>query len=83
MMPLWHLKGGQNPSGIRSRVVPADYVKRVDQFVKDYKVGDVSGIPLVAPPAEAADRGWRSGIITPSPFSIRSRSPWTMSRAWQ
>jgi cytochrome c oxidase subunit II len=50
MMPLWHLKGGQNPSGIRSRVEPADYVKRVDEFVKQYKVGDDSGFPVVAPP---------------------------------
>lgn len=50
MMPLWHIKGGQNPSGVRSRVAPADYVARVDQFVKDYKVGEESGIPIVAPP---------------------------------
>jgi len=53
MMPLWHLKGGQNPSGIRTRVEPADFVKRVDQFVKDYKVGEEAGFPIVAPPPGA------------------------------
>jgi cytochrome c oxidase subunit 2 len=53
MMPLWHMKGGQNPSGIRSRVTPEDFVKRVDQFVADYKVGEEMGIPIVAPPPGA------------------------------
>ena len=28
MMPLWHWKGGQNPSGIRRRVEPAEFYKR-------------------------------------------------------
>ena len=50
MMPLWHLKGGQNPSGIRRRVEPAAYTARVEQFVKDYKVGEMKGIPVVEPP---------------------------------
>jgi cytochrome c oxidase subunit 2 len=51
MMPLWHLKGGQNPSGIRARVNPADYVTRVQQFVADYGTGESeAGIPIVAPP---------------------------------
>ena len=51
MMPLWHFKGGQNPSGIRSRVTPEAYVARVDKFVADYKVADdPSGLPIVAPP---------------------------------
>ena len=27
MMPLWHLKGGQNPSGIRRRVEPAGLLR--------------------------------------------------------
>jgi cytochrome c oxidase subunit II len=51
MMPLWHWKGGQNVSGIRSRVDPADFRARVDQFVADYQVGELSGMPVVAPPA--------------------------------
>jgi cytochrome c oxidase subunit II len=50
MMPLWHIKGGQNPSGIRSKVDPIAYDKRVEQFVADYKIGEESGVPIVAPP---------------------------------
>jgi len=52
MMPLWHLKGGQNPSGIRARVDPTAYRERVQQFIADYQVGkdENSGIPIVAPP---------------------------------
>jgi cytochrome c oxidase subunit 2 len=50
MMPFWHIKGGQNPSGIRSRVTPEDYLARVFTFVEDYKVSEENGIPLVAPP---------------------------------
>jgi cytochrome c oxidase subunit 2 len=50
MMPLWHFKGGQNPSGIRHRVTAAAYATRVQQFVADYQVGVDNGIPVVAPP---------------------------------
>ncbi|MBX7143799.1 MAG: cytochrome C oxidase subunit II [Oligoflexia bacterium] len=50
MMPLWHLKGGQNPTGIRSKVDPAAFVARTDRFVSDYKVGEENGMPVVAPP---------------------------------
>jgi len=50
MMPLWHWKGGQNASGIRSRVDPAAYRERVEQFVADYKVGEMNGLPVVEPP---------------------------------
>ncbi|HET9440348.1 MAG TPA: hypothetical protein VFO52_09265, partial [Longimicrobiales bacterium] len=53
MMPLWHWKGGQNPSGIRRKVDPQDYQARVEQFVADYKVGEMNGIPVVEPPAGA------------------------------
>ena len=51
MMPLWHWKGGQNASGIRSRVDAADYRTRVDEFVAEYKVGELNGLPVVEPPA--------------------------------
>ncbi|MBI2567203.1 MAG: cytochrome C oxidase subunit II [Candidatus Schekmanbacteria bacterium] len=51
MMPFWHFKGGQNPSGMRSRVDPKDFAARAQRFVEDYKVGDENGIPVVAPPA--------------------------------
>jgi cytochrome c oxidase subunit 2 len=50
MMPLWHWKGGQNASGIRSKVEPAAFEARVNQFVADYKVGDLNGFPVVEPP---------------------------------
>lgn len=50
MMPLWHIKGGQNPSGIRAKVDPVAFHKRVEQFVADYKIGEEAGMPIVAPP---------------------------------
>jgi len=50
MMPLWHLRGGQNPSGIRHRVDPADYQARVLEFVQEYQVGTDNGLPVVEPP---------------------------------
>ena len=51
MMPLWHWKGGQNPSGIRSRVEPEAYAARVQSFIADYRVGEEAGFPIVEPPA--------------------------------
>jgi cytochrome c oxidase subunit 2 len=53
MMPLWHWKGGQNPTGIRRKVEPAAFQARTEQFVKDYQVGVMNGIPVVEPPAGA------------------------------
>jgi len=50
MMPLWHFRGGQNPSGIRSRVEIADYRARTQQFIADYQVRTENGMPVVAPP---------------------------------
>ncbi len=50
MMPFWHLKGGQNPSGIRSRVETKAFAVRVERFIQDYQVGEEAGIPVVAPP---------------------------------
>lgn len=50
MMPLWHLKGGQNPSGIRTKVEPTEFYERVRAFVADYQVGEEDGMPVVAPP---------------------------------
>jgi cytochrome c oxidase subunit 2 len=50
MMPLWHIRGGQNPSGIRSRVEPAAFEARVQEFIADYQVGVENGIPVVEPP---------------------------------
>jgi cytochrome c oxidase subunit 2 len=53
MMPFWHIKGGQNPSGIRSRVVPGDFYARTNQMIADHQIGEAGGMPLVAPPAGA------------------------------
>jgi len=50
MMPFWHIKGGQNPSGIRRTVEISDFRARVNQFIADYKVGEDQGIPVVEPP---------------------------------
>ncbi len=49
MMPLWHLKGGQNPSFETYRTTPAAYQAKVDAFVQKAKVGEEKGIPVVAP----------------------------------
>jgi cytochrome c oxidase subunit II len=53
MMPLWHFKGGQNPSGVRHKVVPATYMTRVQEFTNQYRVGEEYGLPVVAPPPGA------------------------------
>lgn len=50
MMPLWHLKGGQNPSGIRHRVTPTEFRERTMRFAEAYQVGEDAGIPIVEPP---------------------------------
>lgn len=52
-MPLWHLKGGQNPTGIRRRVDPQLFVERTTRFNNDFKVGEEKGFPVVAPPPGA------------------------------
>ncbi len=50
MMPLWHIRGGQNPSGIRAKVTPEAYVERTLRFIEEYKVGEEKGIAIVEPP---------------------------------
>jgi cytochrome c oxidase subunit 2 len=50
MMPFWHFRGGQNPSGIRHKVDPQAYAERVREFTADYQVGEDQGVPIVAPP---------------------------------
>jgi cytochrome c oxidase subunit II len=51
VMPLWHWKGGQNPSGIRGRTTPKAFRERTQRFIKDYQVGVEKGIPVCEPPA--------------------------------
>jgi len=50
MMPLWHIRGGQNPSGIRHKVDPDAFRARVTEFIREYKVGEQGGLPVVEPP---------------------------------
>ena len=50
MMPLWHLRGGQNPSGIRATVGAEAFRQRVDEFIADYQVGTDGNMPVVEPP---------------------------------
>lgn len=50
MMPFWHLRGGQNPSGVRHTVDPKAYLARVQEFINTYQVGTDHNIPVVAPP---------------------------------
>ena len=50
MLPLWHFRGGQNPSGVRTRVEPTAYAARVGRFVEEFKVGEDNGFPVVQPP---------------------------------
>jgi len=53
MMPFWHLRGGQNPTGIRHTVTADAFRERVDEFIAAYQVGEDRGYPIVAPPAGA------------------------------
>lgn len=50
MMPLWHWRGGQNPSGVRTKVDPRAFFARTMEFSNEYKVGEDRGIPIVQPP---------------------------------
>ncbi len=50
MMPLWHWRGGQNPSGVRTKVEPRAFFARTIEFSNQYKVGEDRGIPIVQPP---------------------------------
>lgn len=53
IMPLWHWKGGQNPSGVRGKVKPAAFRERTDRFITEYQVGQEKAWPIVEPPAGA------------------------------
>jgi cytochrome c oxidase subunit 2 len=72
MMPLWHLKGQQNPSGVRGRADPGRFYGRVQEFIAAYQVGwdtakgggeSVETLPVVEPPPGAdvymIGRMWR------------------------
>lgn len=50
MMPYWHLYGKQNLSNEAYQTTPAKHLAKVEAMVKDYKVRDEAGLPVVAPP---------------------------------
>ncbi|MCP4874460.1 MAG: cytochrome c oxidase subunit II [Gammaproteobacteria bacterium] len=51
MMPYWHIYGKQNLSNEAYQTTPARFQAKVDEMVTQHKVGDISGIPVVKPPA--------------------------------
>jgi len=50
MMPYWHVYGNQNLSNEAYQTTPAAYMKKTQAMVEKYKVREVNGIPVVAPP---------------------------------
>lgn len=50
MMPLWYITGRQNVPTETYRVTPEQFMQRTEAFTQQYKVSDINGIPVVAPP---------------------------------
>ena len=50
MMPYWHIYGKQNLSNEAYQTTPAKFGARVEEMVKQHKVGEEGGIPIVKPP---------------------------------
>lgn len=50
MMPLWYLMGRQNVPVTTYRVPPEQFAQITEAFAARYKVGEINGIPVVAPP---------------------------------
>jgi cytochrome c oxidase subunit 2 len=56
---------GRQQNGVEShRITPADFSQRVEQFTAQYRVGERSGVPIVAPPPgdaylQAQSFAWR------------------------
>ncbi len=51
MMPYWHIYGKQNLSNEAYQTTAPRFQAKVDEMVTSYKVGELSGIPIVKPPA--------------------------------
>jgi cytochrome c oxidase subunit 2 len=51
MMIYWHGAGEQNLSNEAYKTTPEEYAAKADAMVKDHKVRDESGYPVVHPPA--------------------------------
>lgn len=62
---IWPAIGARQNSIESYRIEPADFHARVEAFTEAHKVGDISGIPVVAPPPggdaylEAQSFAWR------------------------
>ena len=50
MMPLWFFLGRQNVPATTYSVTPEQYAQLVNDFVAQYQVDDLNGIPIVEPP---------------------------------
>ncbi|MBF0170960.1 MAG: cytochrome C oxidase subunit II [Nitrospinae bacterium] len=50
IMPVWHVVGDQNSSQEYYRISGDNYAALTDAFIEQYKVGEVQGIAVVAPP---------------------------------
>ena len=53
MMPLWHWKGGQNPSGIRARTTPEAFGARSASSSRNTRPATTAACPIVTPPPGA------------------------------
>lgn len=51
MMWIWPTIGEQNTPIESYRIAPADFAKLADEFVHEYQIGDLNGVPIVEPPA--------------------------------
>jgi len=50
MMPIWFLNGRQNVPTVTYKTTPAQYQETVNNFVAEYQVDTLNGVPVVAPP---------------------------------
>ena len=50
MMIWWHGAGEQNLSNEAYRITPQQFSDRTEAMVKQYKVGEEAGMPVVRPP---------------------------------
>jgi len=67
MMPLWHIKGGQNPTGIRAKVDPAEFAIRTARHTH-------SGEPRLMAAVLSAREGAR--MPTEKVMQASTASPW-------
>ncbi len=49
MMPYWQIKGRQTSAGEATKITTQEFQQAVERFVKQQKVGEENGIPIVEP----------------------------------